>query len=530
MIVARGRACWRSGLLIATLGLCAGALLAATLLDARTARGETIYLHGTSADHGAIEAIVGDEGVTLPASAAPCTSCHGRDGLGREEGGLLPPDIRWSQLTKSYGHVHGNGRRHPAFDEESFARLLRTGLDPAGNELDRSMPRYRMSDEAIADLVDYLKRLEKLRDPGVSAERIQVGTLLPLRGPRGAVGQAMAQVLHGHFQDVNAQGGIYGRDLTLLTIPFAGSTEATLESLRQAIQEEGIFALVGAYTVGMDKDLLALLREDEVPLVGPFTLDPGDQVRDAAAFYLYPGFQEQARALVGQALGEPDARKAPAAIVGAEDARIDRLVAAVGDEFRLRAAPTPTTIRYRPGAMDGAALAARVREAGAEALFFFGAQGELEALIRTLGELKQYPRLYLLSAFLAQPLFEAPPAFHYRMFIAYPTLSSDFSPKGWAAYQELARRHALPRDHIQAQAAAFAAATLLVEGLRRAGRDLTRERLVAGLEALYAFDTGLTPPLTYGPNRRIGARGAHVVTVDLIKKAYEPVGGWQALQ
>ena len=45
--------------------------------------------------------------------------------------------------------------------------------------------------------------------------------------------------------------------------------------------------MVGAYTVGMDQPVLDLLREEEVPLVGPFTLDPGDEIVNAAAFYLY---------------------------------------------------------------------------------------------------------------------------------------------------------------------------------------------------------------------------------------------------
>ena len=54
--------------------------------------------------------------------------------------------------------------------------------------------------------------------------------------------------------------------------------------------------------------------------------------------------------------------------------------------------------------------------------------------------------------------------------------------------------------------------------------------LVDALEALYAFETGLTPPLSYGPNRRIGARGAHVVAVDLVNKSYQPVGGWHELR
>ena len=69
-----------------------------------------------------------------------------------------------------------------------------------------------------------------------------------------------------------------------------------------------------------------------------------------------------------------------------------------------------------------------------------------------------------------------------------------------------------------------------MEGLRSAGRDLSRLALVDALEALYAYETGLTPPLSYGPNRRIGARGAHVVTVDLLKRSYEPVGAWHEVR
>ena len=55
------------------------------------------------------------------------------------------------------------------------------------------------------------------------------------------------------------------------------------------------------------------------------------------------------------------------------------------------------------------------------------------------------------------------------------------------------------------------AAAVLTEGLRQAGRRLGRSELLAGLESLYRFETGLTPPLTYTPNRRVGANGAWVV-------------------
>jgi ABC-type branched-subunit amino acid transport system substrate-binding protein len=110
-------------------------------------------------------------------------------------------------------------------------------------------------------------------------------------------------------------------------------------------------------------------------------------------------------------------------------------------------------------------------------------------------------------------------------------LSSDQSPRGREEYQALAENYSLPREHIQAQLAAFAAAKLLVEGLRRAGRTLSRVRIVEGIEELYQFKTGVTPPLTYGPNRRIGALGAHIVVVDLANERYAPVGdGWHKLR
>ncbi len=105
------------------------------------------------------------------------------------------------------------------------------------------------------------------------------------------------------------------------------------------------------------------------------------------------------------------------------------------------------------------------------------------------------------------------------------------SPTGRREYQELAVTYSLPSDHIQAQVAALAAAKLFVEGLRRVGRNLSRLKLVDGLEALHKFDTGVSPPLTYGPNRRIGARGAHLIRVDLANQIYVPVGdGWFDVQ
>ena len=46
------------------------------------------------------------------------------------------------------------------------------------------------------------------------------------------------------------------------------------------------------------------------------------------------------------------------------------------------------------------------------------------------------------------------------------------------------------------------------------------------LEGLRQLATGYAPPLTFGPSRRLGARGAYLLRIDLARQSLEPVGGW----
>ena len=76
------------------------------------------------------------------------------------------------------------------------------------------------------------------------------------------------------------------------------------------------------------------------------------------------------------------------------------------------------------------------------------------------------------------------------------------------------------------QLLALAAAILLRQGLMTTGRELTPTKLVANMETLYQFETSLTRPVSYGPNRRLGTSGAYVVTLDLVNKTIIPVSNW----
>jgi ABC-type branched-subunit amino acid transport system substrate-binding protein len=73
------------------------------------------------------------------------------------------------------------------------------------------------------------------------------------------------------------------------------------------------------------------------------------------------------------------------------------------------------------------------------------------------------------------------------------------------------------------QVDAYCSVLLVAEALRQIGRNPARAQLIKALEGLHDVQTGLTPLLGFGPGRRLGMSGAHVVTVDLQRKTFELV-------
>ncbi|MCX7081591.1 MAG: ABC transporter substrate-binding protein, partial [Pseudomonas sp.] len=123
--------------------------------------------------------------------------------------------------------------------------------------------------------------------------------------------------------------------------------------------------------------------------------------------------------------------------------------------------------------------------------------------------------LFAASAQVAGDVQQLPEAFSRRLFLAYPFVPSDWSAPGRSALTHLRQRQGLDGQHAVMQVSAYCSMTLLGEALKRAGRNVSRKTLIEALESLHDFDTGLTPRVSFGPGKRMGLSGAHIVTVDL---------------
>lgn len=519
------------GLALLSAGLAATAAAAVPLTEAEE-RGRQIYTSGESPSGADIAAFLsmGGEQLELPGEAATCGSCHGHDGTGRPESGVLPSNITWSHLTRAYGHVHAGDLEHPAFDEESLRVYLRTGVYPGGRRGDPSMPFYTIPDADLDDLVAYLRLVGSLRDPGLTDALVRIGTVVPAEGPLAATGVVIRQVLEAYFADVNRTGGIYGRKLELVTLALP-EQEPPAAPLDAWLSDTEPFALLSPFTPRMDLVAQSSIAAAGLPVVGPFTLYASRNFAlNRSVFYLYPGLAEQLEALLRDADIRAGEARPRAALVYPDDSPLAEVRGALEQAARALGWPAPQAAPFTPGGFDAAAVVRQLRGSDIAVVVFLGVEAELRALLDAAGSDDWRPDVLVPGPLAGGMLFDAPAGFASRLHLAYPTLPQDRQQWGIREISRLIAGSELPRTHLQAAISAYAAAAVLVEGLRRAGRELGRRGLVAALEKLYQFETGLTPPITFTANRRVGAYGAYVVSPDVLVEGRLPEKvGWIGL-
>lgn len=495
-------------------------------LTAQEKRGKQIYLKGESEGGGAeIKALLGSDRLEVPAAAFACVTCHGLRGGGTREDGVQPPPINWETLVAP--HTSALTRRtRPPYTEATLARAVTNGLDPAGARLHPGMPQYALTPAQTADLIAYLKQLGKEADadPGIDDRRIKVGAALPLTGALAQVGEDVRATLAAYFAEVNARGGIHGRQIELVVVDSRGEPAATLAATERLIEREGVFALVANFEPGGSMATNDYLKRNEVALVGPVTLSPRLSVPpNPFVFYLLPTFGEQARALVDFAATKFKAGAPPRVAVISSDNEFD-VDARAGFQSQAKLHPMQIVAdeTYADGGSRVETAVELIARKKPDAVFFFGNSEGFAGLARGMAAAKLNAALFSSVVMIGHSAFDAPASLAPQIFLAYPAAlpgADDFTE-----FVNAMHKANVGLNSPAFQAVAYGAAKTFVAATQASGRQLSRAALVAALEGLRDFKTGVVPPLTFGANRRVGASGSYIVGVDLNKKQYVPLG------
>ena len=348
--------------------------------------------------------------------------------------------------------------------------------------------------------------------PGVTDTEITIGITGPLSGPAAAWG-TIALASEAYANHVNAQGGIHGRKLKIVLKDDGYNPGRAVANFNE--MKDSVFAVVG--TVGTavlnaNKDLVA---EAGLPLIYPlgnvqvFAKQPREKVR--TVFQAYPDYADEAEFLVGQAAKLENVKKlgffgqnddyGKQGLDGAKRGIAKNPgVALVGEVF------------YEVTDRELGTQALKMKDSGAEAILLYSTATHGAGLIKEMAKVGYRPKI-----FASFTLYDRDTMFRLlgdlwegAYFDAAIALRGEPAADRIIDIVTKADPKLKGREGFCVQGGADV--LIMVEGLKRAGKDLTREKFVAAMQTITDYtEEGLVPGVTFSPTRHHGLNAVRLM-------------------
>lgn len=341
---------------------------------------------------------------------------------------------------------------------------------------------------------------------GVTATEIVVGTTMPLSGPAAFWGVPISGAMEAWFRHLNDQGGINGRRLRLVARDDGYLPPRAVANTRELVERDGVFALVsslGTANVFAARDYVIESQTIWITPLGGTDIWAGFRQRKYL-FVTYPSYIEEGIYLTTYAAANLRARNI--AVFYQNDLYGQQGLLGVKRGIdRARGTRLVAQVSYEVTDAEVSAQAQKMRESGADTVILYATPRHGALIVREMARLGFRPTL--LSSFtLADPAMFAlaGEAWNNVYLTAYFPLPGTGDARVDAVLATLSRiTPALARNPFNAIAGVGFVEPFL-EGLRRAGRDLTKDRLVTAMESLRNWDGEVMRGVTFGPDRRQG--------------------------
>ncbi|MFH1977655.1 MAG: ABC transporter substrate-binding protein [Pseudomonadota bacterium] len=346
---------------------------------------------------------------------------------------------------------------------------------------------------------------------GVTDKKILLGSSLALKGHASFLGSQTLRGAMCYLNHVNSLGGVHGRTIEVIAYDDSYDPLMCLTNTQRLIIDDQIFALFCYVGTPTTVRILPLVEDAHIPLLGMFT--GANALRDPFNRWLInvrASYYQETKVAVRHLVTDLGLKKI--AIFYQYDAYgFDGLT---GTELALKEFGLVPVVSgsYNRGTMDVQEGLAKIIDSGAEAVVMIGTYDPCAAFIKMSDEKGFRPVFYLVSFVGADELARRLESYQNLAVIVSQVVPppdpdrQNASPllTGEDGYLTLLKRY-YPEDRPSfVGLEGFINARVLVEGLQRAGADLTRDRFIQAIESIQDFTPGLDINISFSPSDHQG--------------------------
>jgi len=343
--------------------------------------------------------------------------------------------------------------------------------------------------------------------PGVSANEIVLGAFVAQSGALAGVGIPVVRGASTYYTYVNdTLGGVNGRKIRFITCDDAFDPTKTVACVKKLVEEDKVFAIVNSLGTVPHAAVMEYLIKNNVPVVSPHAnYTPFSKPVKNNYFAIQPNNEIFGTALARYAAQRLKSKRV--AVLYVDDAFGQELLGAVVAELKRNKLEPVLTVPHPGTETAFRPYIVRLQGANPDAVIL------LTYLVPSASILKEAEAVGFKPKWLATNVqadirmvslagVSAVEGLIVTGFAADPTLPNH---SGAAKFRALLQKYfpgELPSGFNEI---AYVGAMQVVEGLFRAGPNLTRERFIQALETLTNWDAdGLVPPITYARDDRRG--------------------------
>ena len=341
-------------------------------------------------------------------------------------------------------------------------------------------------------------------DPGVGADRILFGQAAALEGPAAALGTGMRLGLQAAFAEANADGGVKGRKLELLSADDGYEPEKAVAVTKKLIEQDQVFALVGPVGTPTSSATQPIAEAAGVPFIGPFTgagflRDP----KRTTAVNIRASYDQETEAWVERLTKDLGISKI--AILYQDDSFGQAGLAGVQKAMDKRGMKLAAQGSYPRNTTAVKSALLEIRKAEPEAVVMVGAYGPCAEFIKLARQLKMDPVFVNISFVGSNALAEALGKDGAGVVVSQVVpLPEDASVPVVKAYQQALAKTAPEAKPGFVSLEGYLVGRLVVEALRKVPGEPTRAALLEAIARTGTFDLGGVT-LTYGPGDNQGS-------------------------